>query len=93
MTIHSPAAYWFLLPLVLVLAWTLWNKKKKTPTLQFGSIQVLKTITPSVRTRLLNLPLFLKALAVVFAIMALARPQEMNTKIKKMSRGLISSSP
>lgn len=88
MTIHSPAAYWFILPLVLVLAWTLWNKKKKTPTLQFGSIQVLKTITPSVRTRLLNLPLFLKALAVVFAIMALARPQEMNTKIKKNVEGI-----
>ena len=88
MTIHSPAAYWFLLPLILVLAWTLWNRKKKTPTLQFGSIQVLKTITPSIRTRLLNVPLFLKALAVVFAIMALARPQEMNTKIKKNVEGI-----
>ncbi|MGE5086861.1 MAG: vWA domain-containing protein [Bacillota bacterium] len=88
MIIHSPAAYWLLLPLVLILAWTLWNKKAKTPTLQFGSIQVLKTITPSVRTRLLNLPMFLKALAIVFAVMALARPQEMNTKIKKNVEGI-----
>lgn len=88
MIIHSPAAYWLLLPLVLILAWTLWNKKKKTPTLQFGSIQVLKTITPSVRTRLLNVPMFLKALAIVFAVMALSRPQEMNTKIKKNVEGI-----
>ncbi|MFM6928108.1 MAG: vWA domain-containing protein [Bdellovibrio sp.] len=88
MIIHSPAAYWLLLPLVLILAWTLWNKKKKTPTLQFGSIQVLKTITPSVRTRLLNVPMFLKALAIVFAVLALSRPQEMNTKIKKNVEGI-----
>lgn len=88
MIIHSPAAYWLLLPLALILAWTLWNRKKKTPTLQFGSIQVLKTITPSVRTRLLNVPMFLKALAIVFAVLALSRPQEMNTKIKKNVEGI-----
>ncbi|MBO9666468.1 MAG: VWA domain-containing protein [Bdellovibrio sp.] len=88
MTIHSPLAYWLLLPLAVLVVWTLWRKKTKTPTLQFGSIQVLKTITPSLRTRLLNVPLLLKALAIVFAIMALSRPQEMNTKIKKNVEGI-----
>ena len=70
---------------MILLVWTLWRKKKKTPTLQFGSVEVLKTVTPSARTRLMHLPLLLKALAIVFAIIALARPQEMNTKIKKSS--------
>jgi len=65
---------------------------KKTPTLQFGSIELLKTVTPTLRTRLLHVPLLLKTLAIIFAIVALARPQEMNTKIKKNIEALISSS-
>ncbi|MDG0815829.1 vWA domain-containing protein [Bdellovibrio svalbardensis] len=88
MTFHSAISFWLIVPLVILLVWTLWRKKKKTPTLQFGSVEVLKTVTPSVRTRLMHLPLLLKALAIVFAIIALARPQEMNTKIKKNVEGI-----
>ncbi len=88
MSFHSSISFWLILPLIVLLVWTLWRKKKKTPTLQFGSVEVLKTVTPSVRTRLMHLPLLLKALAIVFAIVALARPQEMNTKIKKNVEGI-----
>ncbi|WP_413294814.1 vWA domain-containing protein [Bdellovibrio sp. HCB185ZH] len=88
MTIHSPIAFWLLLPLIAVVVWVLWRKKTKTPTLQFGSVQVLKSVTPSIRTRLLNIPLILKALGIALAIFALARPQEMNTKIKKNVEGI-----
>ncbi|HEX7675113.1 MAG TPA: VWA domain-containing protein [Bdellovibrio sp.] len=88
MIFHSYAAFWLILPLVLLLVWTLWRRKKRTPTLQFGSVEVLKTVTPSVRTRLMHLPLLLKSLGIVFAIIALARPQEMNTKIKKNVEGI-----
>lgn len=88
MSYHSLAAFWLLLPLVLVVLWTLWNRRKKTPTLQFGSVELLKSVTPSLRTRLMNLPNFLKALGLVFAIVALARPQTTNTKIKKNVEGI-----
>ncbi len=88
MTIHSPLAFWLIVPLVAIVIWVLFRKKTKTPTLQFGSVQVLKTVTPSLRTRLLNIPLILKALGVALAIFALARPQEMNTKIKKNVEGI-----
>jgi len=88
MTYHSLWAFWFLLPLALIVAWTLWQKRKKTPTLQFGSVELLKSVTPSLRTRLMNVPLLLKALALVFAIMALARPQTTNTKIRKNVEGI-----
>ncbi|UOF01388.1 vWA domain-containing protein [Bdellovibrio reynosensis] len=88
MTYHSLWAFWFLIPLVLILVWTFWNRRKKTPTLQFGSVDVLKSVTPSLRTRLMHLPTILKALALVFAIMALARPQTMNTKIRKNVEGI-----
>jgi Ca-activated chloride channel family protein len=88
MTIHSPLAFWLILPLVAVVIWVLWRKRSKTPTLQFGTIAILKTVTPSLRTRLLNIPMILKALGIGLAIFALARPQEMNTKIKKNVEGI-----
>lgn len=88
MTYHSLWALWFLLPLVVILIWNFWKRKKKTPTLQFGSVELLKSVSPTLRTRLMHLPIILKALALVFAIMALARPQEMNTKIRKNVEGI-----
>lgn len=88
MTYHSLWAFWFLLPLVLILIWNFWKRKKKTPTLQFGSVELLKAVKPTLRTRLMHLPSILKALGLVFAIVALARPQEMNTKIRKNVEGI-----
>lgn len=88
MTYHSLWVFWLILPLVLIVAWTLFRKKKKNPTLQIGSVEILKTITPTVRTRLMNLPFLLKALGIAIAIWALARPQEMNTRIRKNVEGI-----
>ncbi len=88
MSYHSLSAFWLLVPLVLVVAWMIFQKKRKNPTLQMGSIEVLKTLTPSLRTRLMNLPLLLKALGIAIAIWALARPQEMNTRIRKNVEGI-----
>lgn len=88
MTYHSSAAFWLILPLVLLLVWVFLQKKKKTPTLQFASIDLLKAVTPSVRSRLMYLPTLLKSLAIVMAIVALARPQTQNTKIRKNVEGI-----
>lgn len=88
MSYHSLWAFWLLLPLLMILGWTLWQKKKKTPTLQFGTVALLKSVTPTLRTRLMNVPVLLRGLAIVFAILALARPQTANTKIKKNVDGI-----
>lgn len=88
MTYHSSWAFWLILPVVIILIWTMWNRRKKTPTLQFGSVDLLKSVTPSLRTRLMYLPNFLKALGLILAIVALARPQTTNTKIKKNVEGI-----
>jgi Ca-activated chloride channel family protein len=88
MTYHSLWVFWLIVPLVLIVAWTLFRKKKKNPTLQVGSVEILKTITPTLRTRLMNLPFLLKALGIAIAIWALARPQEMNTRIRKNVEGI-----
>lgn len=88
MSYHSPLAFWLILPLIALLVWTVWQKRKKIPTLQFGSVELLKTITPSVKVRLMNLPLILKTVGLILAIVALARPQTMNTKIRKNVEGI-----
>lgn len=88
MSFHSSWAFWLLLPLSAVLAWVFFRKKEKLPTLQFSSVTLLKGITPTLRTRLMSLPKILKATSVVFAIIALARPQEMNTKVRKNVEGI-----
>ncbi|MEN0057792.1 MAG: VWA domain-containing protein [Bdellovibrio sp.] len=88
MTYHSLWAFWLILPVVVILAWVLWKKKNKLPTLQFGSIELLKSLPPTLRTRLMHGPALLKALALIVAIMALARPQTMNTKIRKNIEGI-----
>jgi len=88
MTYHSLWALWLILPLAVVVAWTLWQKKNKIPTLQFSSVQLFKGIAPSLKTRLLHLPLILKVLAVIFAILALARPQQANTKVRRNVEGI-----
>lgn len=88
MTYHSSWAFLLIIPLVLVLVWFFWQRKKKMPTLQFGSVELLKGVSPTLRSRLMNLPTLLKALAIVMAIWALARPQTMNTKVRKNVEGI-----
>lgn len=88
MSFHSPLAFWLIGPLVLSVAWTFWRRRAKTATLQFGSVELLKSVTPTLRTKLLYLPILMKALALLLVIIALARPQEMNTKIKKNIEGI-----
>lgn len=77
-----------LIPLVVILVWNYLHRKRKIPSLQFSSLKVIKSIPPTARTRLMGAPSFLKASALVLAIMALARPQEANTKVKKNIEGI-----
>lgn len=88
MSFHSKQAFLLLLPLVFVLIWTMWRRRQKTPTLQIGSVALLKTVTPTLRSRLSYLPQVLKFFGIVFAIIALARPQISNTKVHKNVEGI-----
>jgi len=77
-----------LLPLVAILVWNFLQRKRKVPSLQFSSLKLIKSIPPSLRTRFMIVPSLLKAIALVLAILALARPQEANTKVKKNVEGI-----
>ncbi|MGZ3742867.1 MAG: vWA domain-containing protein [Pseudobdellovibrionaceae bacterium] len=87
-TLHSPWALILLLPLFAILGWNYFHRKRKIPSLQFSSLKLIKSIPPSARTRFMIVPSLLKSLALILAIIALARPQEANTKVKKNIEGI-----
>lgn len=88
MSYHSPSAFILLIILIAVIAWYLWNRRKKTPTLQIGSVAAFKSVRPSVKGRLMHLPLVLKGLGIALAIVALARPQTASTNVRKNIDGI-----
>lgn len=77
-----------LFPLVLAIGYYLWTLKSKTATLQFSSLAALKNTAKSLRVHLQHLPLLLKSIAIILAILALVRPQQADTKIKKNIEGI-----
>jgi len=77
-----------ILPLLAILAWNYLHRKRKVPSLQFSSLKIIKSIPPTARTRLMVVPTLLKAIALFLAILALARPQSADTKVKKNVEGI-----
>ncbi len=83
----SAWAFILLLPLVGALLWRWWRKKNHA-TLQFSSLQLLLKASRGVRARVVELPSILKFVALVLAVVALARPQRADTKIKRNVEGI-----
>lgn len=87
-TWHSPEAFLLFIPVGAILLWLLLFRKTRQPTVLFSSVSELKSTPRSLRSRLIWLPFFLKVVAVSLAIVALARPQRADTKIKKNVEGI-----
>ncbi len=85
---HTKLAFVLLVPLVLILVWKWLNKNKQRPSIQFSYTRILKALPQTWKSRISPLPLALKIMAIIFAILALARPQVMSTKIKKNIEGI-----
>lgn len=84
-------AYWaflFIIPVLAVLAYRFFASRKKTPSLQFSSVSLFKNVPRSLRGYLSPLPMVLKGVALLFLIIALARPQEADTKIRRSVEGI-----
>ena len=88
MTWETPSAFLLLILLVFVFFWNRWRRGKKEASVQFSSLQEVKTARPGLRAQLSLLPEILKILALLFAVIALARPREGNTKIRKNVEGI-----
>ena len=88
MTWHSPMAFLLFIPLIALLAWRFWRRRKMRPSIVFSGLGELQKIPPSLRARIAWLPLAIKVLAISLAIVALARPQRADTKIKRNVEGI-----
>ncbi len=83
----SPSAFFLFIPLAAVMAWMIFRRKKR-PTIQFSSLNFANTLRPSLRARLKWLPTALMVASLSCAIIALARPQQADTKVKKNVEGI-----
>lgn len=88
MTWASLWALWFLVPLAGVLVWKYLHRRKQRPTVQFSSVALLREAGKTLRSRLVVLPEILKIVGIVLVIVALARPQRADTKIKRNVEGI-----
>ncbi len=85
---QSPESLILLLPLFLVAtwAWIFWTKRASS--FQVSALGFFKDLPLGLRAYLKHLPLFLKTLAGVFLVIAIARPREGDTRTKKNIEGI-----
>jgi Ca-activated chloride channel family protein len=92
MSFQSPACFWLFVPLVIVGFLYFWMRKKKRASLQYSSLSHLKLHIQksgsTLRSQFLYLPFFLKFVALAFVVLALARPQTADSKVKKNVEGI-----
>jgi Ca-activated chloride channel family protein len=88
MIFHSPWAFWLILPVLAAALWAFLNRRKKQASLLYSQTSLLASVRPTLRTRLMFLPQALKVLALILAIVALARPQTSDTLMKKNVEGI-----
>lgn len=85
---HSTWAFLFLILIIAVAILYYFQRKSKTASLVYSNIDNIKKVPKGIRAYLSRLPLILRMLALVFAVLALARPQESDTKVKKNVEGI-----
>ncbi|MGZ3721764.1 MAG: vWA domain-containing protein [Bdellovibrionales bacterium] len=84
----TPWAFMILVPLAAVAFWMWWARRRRTATIQFSQLSGFLKVHRGYRSRLAWLPLAIKVLAIGCAIVALARPQKADTKIKRNVEGI-----
>lgn len=78
----------FLVPLIVIALVLALRKKSKNPTIRFSRIDLFRGVSLGWKAKISIVPGILKALAMVFVIIALARPQSSNTKVKRNVEGI-----
>ena len=74
----------FLIPVVIFIL----LNRKTDPTFAFSSRELVDGLKQTMRARLARLPLYLRAMALVFLILAFARPQSVLEGTKTISEGV-----
>ncbi len=81
---HSPQYLWGLLLVPILLGWA-WRERRARATLRFSAAHVLGRQGRGVRTYLLPVLPLLRVAAVALALIALARPQSRDVRVRDLS--------
>lgn len=84
----TPWAFLVLVPLAAVAIWIWWARKRRTATVQFSHLSGFLKVHRGYRAYMHWLPIAVKIVALVLAVIALARPQRADTKIKRNVEGI-----
>lgn len=84
----NPKYFWLLVLLIPVILWYVFKEKQSHADLQFSSLRAFRGIRHAGRVWLRHLLFVCKVLAIVFLIIALARPQSSNSWQTYSSEGI-----
>ena len=70
-----PWVLYFILVIPILIAWYLWQGRKKQAAITYSSLKMFEKIPATFKEYLRHLPFALRMLALIFLIIALARPQ------------------
>lgn len=84
----NPELLWLLLLIPIMIWYFLVVKKNRRTRIKISSTEAFENYTPTLRQRLMNLPIFLRMIAVVLLIIALARPQSSSKASNVTTEGI-----
>lgn len=87
---QNPLAFLLMIPVIAVVAWAYWRDRRRSPTLQVATVASLKgnKIHRGYRSYWLWLPPALAGVGLLLIIVALARPQRADTKVRRNVEGI-----
>ncbi len=88
MTFHNPEYLLFLLLLIPIIFWYIWEMHKSDASLQISSHQDLKRYSKTMRIRLRHLPFLLRIGGIALLIIAIARPQKSDSWKTENTEGI-----
>ncbi|PWU17012.1 MAG: hypothetical protein C5B49_09690 [Bdellovibrio sp.] len=80
--------FFLFLPIAVVFGAWWWARQRKIASIQFSTLEVLRSLRPALRERLTHLPLLAKVAGLCFLVVALARPQTASTLVKRNVEGI-----
>lgn len=88
MSFHNPWSFLLLVIPFAYLFYFLLYQRNKRASLQYSSLKGFKNLPLGLRGYFINLPTYLKILAMITMVVALARPQMADTKVKRNVEGI-----
>jgi Ca-activated chloride channel family protein len=78
-TFAYPWVLYFIILIPIIIAWYFWKGKKRQASVTYSSVKLFEKIPVTFRERIRHLPFIFRMIALLFLIIALARPQNFSS--------------